>query len=194
MKIEDINELNISKDIVFLFDMDGTLIDTDLVNFLSYKNAIKSFVKPNQELQYNPNERFNRKTLKTIVPNLTKNQYQKIIEQKEENYKDLLPKTKLNKKVTDVLEQFYKTNRTVLVTNCRKERALMTLNYHNLLDKFNDFIFRQSSDNKKRINKYKNAIARLNLSAQTVIVFENEKQEIDDAINAGILNNNIFNL
>jgi beta-phosphoglucomutase-like phosphatase (HAD superfamily) len=171
--------------------LDGTLIDTDLANFLSYKNAIESIVQLDQELIYNPNERFNRTTLKSVAPNLTESEYQKIIHEKEANYQEHLPKTKLNKTVVDNLIRFYKTNRTVLVTNCRKDRAIMTLNYHNLADKFDDLLFRQSSENQNRINKYKNAISCLSLSAQTVIVFENEKQEINDAVDAGISVNNI---
>lgn len=191
-EIENIIERIINEKVVLLFDMDGTLIDTDLVNFLSYKKAIESVVKLDQELKFKPKERFNRTTLKTVLPNLTENQYQKIIELKEENYKDFLPKTKLNTKVADILIKFQNTNRTVLVTNCRKDRALMTLNYHNLFDKFNNLLFRKSSDSSSRTNKYKNAISSLSLTAQTVIVFENEKQEIDDAINAGVSINNII--
>lgn len=187
-------DINIDKNSVILFDMDGTLIETDLANFLSYKNALESFGKLDQELRYDSKNRFNRTTLKRVVHNLTANQYQKIIERKEENYINLLYKTKLNNQVATILNQYYKTNRTVLVTNSRKDRALITLNYHKVVDKFNDFFFRQSFENRIRINKYKNAISCLNLSVKNVIVFENEKQEIDDAINAGISIHNIISL
>jgi len=70
----------------------------------------------------------------------------------------------------------------------------MTLNYHNLVDKFSNLFFRPTSDNETRINKYENAISCLCLSAQAVIVFENEKQEIENAILAGISINNILSL
>ncbi len=141
--------MKITKDNILLFDMDGTLVDTNLANFLSYKTALDSFYKLKKKIKYNPNQRFNRKTLKTIVPNLSENKYQQIIQLKEKNYKKYLHKTKLNKKTTNILIKFYKTNRTVLVTNSRKDRALMTLNYHNLTDKFDDLIFRQNLDNKQ---------------------------------------------
>jgi len=190
---QDIN-LKINTDTVLLFDMDGTLVDSDFANFLSYKNAIQSVIKLDKELRYNLKERFNRTTLKTVAPNLTENDYEKIIQQKEENYKEHLSQTKLNKSVADILLQYSKTNRTVLVTNCREDRALMTLNYHNLTDKFSNIFFRQILGNENRMNKYKNAISSLSLSAQTVLVFENEKQEIEDAILAGISINKILSL
>jgi len=53
----DIN-LNINSDTVLFFDMDGTLIDTDFANFLSYQEAIKSVIQSETEIQYVPSERF----------------------------------------------------------------------------------------------------------------------------------------
>jgi len=192
-KIEQYNNLTINRDSVLLFDMDGTLIDTDFANFLSYKKAIQSVFQIDQEIQYIPNERFNRAKLKQIAPKLTETELERIIQLKEENYKENLTQTKLNKSVADILIQYSKTNKTVLVTNCREDRALITLNYHNLTNKFSDVFFRQISENGNRINKYQNAIESLSLSVKTVIIFENEKAEIDDAILAGILINNIIN-
>lgn len=125
---------------------------------------------------------------------MTEEILQKIIQQKEKNYKNHLTQTKLNKWVIDILNQYSKTNKTVLVTNCREDRAVLTLEYHNLTDKFSHLLFKQNTDNVERVNKYKNAINSLSLSAQTIIVFENEKVEIEDAILAGIPIDNIISL
>jgi beta-phosphoglucomutase-like phosphatase (HAD superfamily) len=187
-------KLYIKENDVLFFDMDGTLVDTDLANFLSYKKAIQSFIQTDIKIEFNPNDRFNRTSLKIAVPNLKEMEYEKIIQKKEENYKKFLSETKLNKSVVDILIKYSKTNKTVLVTNCRKDRALMTLNYHNLTNKFSDTFFRSNLVNENRINKYKNAILCLRLSPQTVIVLENERPEIEDAILAGIPTENIFNL
>jgi beta-phosphoglucomutase-like phosphatase (HAD superfamily) len=187
-------KLNIKENDILFFDMDGTLVDTDFANFLSYKKAIQSFIPTENLIEFKPNERFNRASLKIAVPNLTEEEYEKIIQKKEENYKEHLSETKLNKSVMDILLKYYKTNKTVLVTNCREDRAMMTLNYHKLTDKFSNIFFRNISDNGKRTNKYKSAINSLSLTAQTVIVFENERPEIEDAILAGISINNILSL
>lgn len=183
----------INANTVLLFDMDGTLVDTDFANFLSYKSAIKSVVGLDNEIQYNPNERFNRTTLKAIFPNLSDQQYNKIVLQKEENYIEYLSQTSLKNSVVEILMQYSKTNKIVLVTNCREDRALKTLDYHGLTDKFSDIFFREISDD-SRINKYEKVISRLSLSAQSVLVFENEKQEISDAILAGISIDNILSI
>jgi len=179
-------DFKINTDTILFFDMDGTLVDTDFSNFLSYKKAIQSVIQTDKDISYNPNERFNRGILKRVVPNLTETEYKKIIKQKEEYYKEHLPQTKLNKLVADILIQYSKTNKTVLVTNCREDRALMTLNYHGLTDKFSNIFYKQFTDNDEKINKFLNAISTLGVRPNIVIAFENEETEIADAKQAGI--------
>jgi beta-phosphoglucomutase len=186
--------IKISSDSVLLFDMDGTLVDTDFANFLSYKNAIQSVINQDMEIVFNPKERLNRTTLRNVIPNLAQSVYEEIIKEKEKNYYEHLSQTKINQPVVDILLKYYKTNKTVLVTNCREDRALITLNHHKLTDKFYKLLFRQISQNGNPINKYKNAISSLNLSKQRVIVIENEIQEIEFALIAGIPINNILNI
>lgn len=198
-KMEQVNtftqnvENKITTNIVLFFDMDGTLVNTNLANFLSYNKAIQSVTKSKHELTYNPFKRFNRSELKKISPNLTKIEYERIIQKKEQYYKEFQHETKLNPVVANILFKYSKTNKTVLVTNCREERAILTLNYHDLKDKFTNFFFRQFSDNSnEKINKYSYAIQTLGLSPNLIMVFENEESEIDDAIQAGINSYNII--
>lgn len=190
----NVKNLDLKENDILFFDMDGTLIDTDYANFLSYKKAIQLFIPIENKIEFNPNERFNRTSLKRAVPNLTETVIEKIIQKKEECYKEHLSETKLNKSVVDILQKYSKTNQTVLVTNCREDRALMTLNYHKLTDKFSNLFFRNFSDNGHSINKYKNAITNLDISTNKVFVFENERTEIEDAILAGISINKIISL
>ncbi len=157
------------------------------------KKAIQSLIQTDNKIEFNPKERFNRASLKMLFPDLNEEKYDAITQRKEEIYQENLSKTKLINPVVEILIKYYKTNKTVLVTNSREERALMVLNYHNLTDKFSNKFFRNTSDNGHRINKYKNAISSLSLSVQTVIIFENERPEIEDAILAGIPTKNMIN-
>jgi len=172
-------------DSILFFDMDGTLVNTNYANFLSYKKAVE-LVKSQIKIAFNPLQRFNRSLLKTVIPNLTEIELEMIIREKEKYYNDFLPETQLNNKIVGVLCKYFKTNKTILVTNCRKDRALATLNYHGLVDKFSDFFFRQFGERNGKINKFQNAIFHLGISPKLVIAFENEETEIADAKKAGI--------
>ena len=191
-KMKQINDVTqdvdnkVTTDTVLFFDLDGTLIETNLANFHSYKKAIQSVTKTEHELTYNPDKRFNRNNLKNVVPNLSETEYERIIQEKEECYKDFLHEAKINTEIADILSKYSKTNKTVLVTNCRKDRALTTLNHFKLIDKFSDIFCREFGNNDEKINKFQNAISRLRVPPNLVIAFENEETEIADAKQAGI--------
>ncbi|PJC40170.1 MAG: hypothetical protein CO043_00210 [Parcubacteria group bacterium CG_4_9_14_0_2_um_filter_48_40] len=191
--LQELKQKISNKNILF-FDMDGTLVDTNYANFLSYKKAIESVTQSKIKISYNSNKRFNREVLKSVIPNLSEAEYEKITQKKERHYKDFLSEIRLNKLVEDILLKYSKTNECVLITDCRKDRALMTLDYFNLTDKFNNIFYRQLDSNKTKINKYKKPISCLSISPKEVIVFENEEFEIADAMIAGIPDKNIISI
>lgn len=193
MDITDIQK-KIHKDSILFFDLDGTLIDTDYANYLSYKRAIISINNNYKIIPFTSGMRFNRSLLRLIIPNLTDSEYRTIIEYKEIFYKNNLQYTTINKLGKDILDKYCNTNETVLVTNCRRERALITLNYHGVYEKFSHHFYRQTQIISNKYNKFSNAIQILNISSLLVVAFENELSEIIQAINAGIINDNIINL
>tara|TARA_Y100000031_G_C8222109_1_gene386494 strand:+ start:187 stop:774 length:588 start_codon:yes stop_codon:yes gene_type:complete len=192
-KKHDINKI-ITQDKVLFFDMDGTLVDTDYANYLSFKMAIQSVINPNQFLPFNSNERFNRTILLREFPNLDDKDYQEIIRLKESFYSENIGQTKLLPYANEILNKFFELNTAVLVTNCREDRAIMTLSQHGLIDKFKHKIFRKSIDKDQRINKFKNALKTLDLEPQMIIAFENEQFEIEEAVKAGIPIENIISV
>jgi FMN phosphatase YigB (HAD superfamily) len=70
-----------SKSILF-FDLDGTLIDSDYANFLSYKKAIQEIINPNNDILYDINKRFTRQTIKELFPTINQINFEKIIQRK----------------------------------------------------------------------------------------------------------------
>jgi beta-phosphoglucomutase-like phosphatase (HAD superfamily) len=184
--IEHVIDAIISDATVLFFDLDGTLVDTDYANFLAYRKAVDCVTKSVHDIVYDADRRFNRTVLKNALPNLTKEEYQLIISQKEKCYVDYLPETKLITETAEILYKYATSNTIVLVTNCRKDRALATLNYHNLTDKCKHLFFRRLGENGVKINKFQNAIQSLGIPPELIIAFENEVAEIADAKQAGI--------
>jgi len=86
MKEKNESDTLITADTILFFDMDGTLIDTDYANFMSYQKAIHSVTNDGLELSFNPQTRFNRSYLKKVLPNLTPTDYENVIQRKEEYY------------------------------------------------------------------------------------------------------------
>ena len=183
--IKNLEGIKITTDKILFFDMDGTLVDTNLANFSAYKNAVNSVLQTETNLVYNPEIRFNRSVLKASFPHLTDKELEKVIQIKESLYDEFLNVTTLIDENVAVLLKYSKSNQTYLVTNCRKDRALKTLNHFGLIDKFTNVFYRMFDDNKK-VNKYENALSILGVPPNIVIAFENEEIEIADAKSAGI--------
>ncbi len=175
---------------ILLFDLDGTLVETDYSNFLAYKEAIHHVL--NKKITYNPKKRFNRNELLSIFPHIKRADIEKIIKIKGLCYRKYLHKTNLNETVYSLLLRYYKTNRTFLVTNSRKERALMILEYYDLKKKFEKAFYLQPDSAKGDANKFKIAISKLNVNPQLVVIFENDHTEISKALSVGILEENIL--
>lgn len=194
--VETTHELNnrISPRITILCDMDGTLVDTDYANYLSYRQAINEVTHRKYDIQFNPDKRFSRKDLKEQVPHLSDVAYKRIVLLKTEYFNSYLPETKLNSTLADIIRKYSRTNETVLVTNCREERVIATLQYHRILDNFTQVFCRDSSSGEGVANKYENSMIRLDASPEAVLVFENESADVEKAVLAGVPRENIISI
>ncbi|MDR1879273.1 MAG: HAD hydrolase-like protein [Bacteroidales bacterium] len=176
---------------VLMFDLDGVLVATNYANFLSYLKAIQQLIQSDIDLTYESNKRFTRETLKRVIPTISKNKFEEIIELKNKFYIEYLNETKLNYSVVKILNEYSNTKKMVLVTNSHKERAIVTLEYHGVMDKFNHRFYRQDT---QCSNKYEYALSFLQIPPASMVIFENENSEIDSAILAGIPENNIISI
>ena len=181
---------NLNKNI-FLFDLDGTLIETDNANFLAYREAILKIKGINLFSLNLYRERFTREKLKSIIPNLSELEYQKIIELKNTVYKKYLHETKINTLVLKAIQEYKKNSKIVLVTNSSKKRANLILEYHKLINIF-DYIFYKEDLNNQKNSKFEYALEYLNIDPRLVIIFENDESEIKEAKFVGIPTQNII--
>ena len=88
-----------------------------------------------------------------------------------------------------ILKRFSKTNRIILVSNCRRARGMETLEYHQLDKYFYRMFFLE--DRMLSENKYENAIRDLGVSSHDIIAFEDDDKEIENAQKVGIKDINV---
>jgi beta-phosphoglucomutase len=191
------NELGIKWDTILgphdilLFDLDGTLIDTNLANYYSYQVSIKRILDDNLSRPYDPNDRFTRDTLRKLYPSLSDVTFNKIIKEKNKRYEDFLPATRMMPLIVEILKKYSLSHSTVLATNCREGRAIATLKFHGLLNHFRQKYFYEQIGT-EGMNKFVFVISTLRIQPENIIVFEDDLDEIKLAFTAGISKQKIF--
>lgn len=175
---------------VFLFDLDGVIVDSDEANFNAYVESIKQIANLDTSWLVNAwkgrNGRFTRTNLQAALPMLGEDVIQKVIDRKESLFPSFLKSTKVNNEVVKVLSKYSKTNKCYLVSNSREKRARQILEYYELTSLFHDFIFGAGTDT--GYNKYEYAARNFNMDKNKTLIFENEEKEIRNAEIAGFNN------
>lgn len=211
--------MKITPEKILFFDLDGTLIDTDYLNWFSYKKACEYAENKKNEAE---KEFYDRGELvdcilhhalkfdvfRDIRENYSKFDcnkrldsnyfkkgeekclyYDEIISKKREIYSKCIYFSKKIEENVSILKRFSKTNRIILVSNCRKTRGLETLKYHQLDKYFYRMFFLE--DRMLSENKYENAIRELGVSSWDIIAFEDDDKEIENAQKVGIKDINV---
>lgn len=71
---------------VIVFDLDGTLVDSDYANFLAYEDAVTHVLSKHIKLDFSQSIRITRESLKELIPNITDKQLNDISSHKERIY------------------------------------------------------------------------------------------------------------
>ena len=174
-----------------IFDLDGTLINTNKANFLSYQEAIKNVKNIDLNLIYDNKERFTRDKLKSFIPHLTVQEFEKIIKMKTNLFQKYLKYTILNTSILEIINKFSETNKIILATNSHKIKADLLLKHYDLYNLFHKKYYKKNYLNKD--NKYKYIINNLKINSNNIIIFEDNYTERNKAIDLGVSSKNIIN-
>ena len=175
-----------SNQLTFVFDLDNTLVETDLANNLSYMDAINTVL--NTSISWDFHSRFTRNELHQLFPNLSEELYQSVIRTKNECFYTHMSETTLNTNLVKVLSVLHNTGcRTILLTNCHRERALSVCNYYGISQFFSDKYFAEDKEG----SKYE-VLIRKGYDMSSVILFENEIEGAQEAMANGIAERNII--
>ncbi|MEL7076392.1 MAG: HAD-IA family hydrolase [Cyanobacteria bacterium J06643_13] len=173
-----------------LFDLDGTLADTDSIHFAVWQDILVRYELDIDRSFYRQriSGRTNSKIIKDIIPQLTLEDAWKLATEKEETYRrlanSLLPTPGLDRLIE--LTERAKIKRAV-VTNAPEDNAVYMLKILRLTDTFPTVIMaKDAPPGKPDPAPYKLALNRLLVKGNQAIAFEDSAAGIRSAVSAGI--------
>ena len=172
----------------FLFDLDGTLVDTHRANYEAYKRALAEF---GVEVTY---EQFARGIghqartfLPWLAPGLEQADYEKIAELKADYYEESMHLTVANAHLITFLRAMKPAHKTVLVTTAKRKNAQLVLRYHGIEDAFDVIVTSEDVHASKPSPEcYALALHRIGLKPEEAIAFEDSDPGAEAAEAAGI--------
>jgi phosphoglycolate phosphatase-like HAD superfamily hydrolase len=175
---------------VLLFDLDGTLVETNEANNLAYLMAINEIMGLN--FGVNSIFRITREKLSCLLPQASKEELNKIILLKEKYFSKFLNYTRVNVELFEVLKRFKAQNRLILITRSKRERALAVLKHHGLLDYFQSTICQCQDSSLEWKSKIPELLENEYYNLQDLFLFENEEAERLDALKNGLKSNQVI--
>lgn len=172
----------------FLFDLDGTLVDTHKANYEAYKKAIGHFEVSISWNDFVPTIGGTAKDfLPRLAPGLDAAQYDEIRRLKAEYYKGLMHLTAANKPLIEFMRTMSVHYPCALVTTAQPANAHAILAHHRLVDAFAVIITAGDVQrHKPQPDGYLEALKRLKLRAEDTITFEDSETGRKAAEAAGV--------
>ncbi|MEN9519069.1 MAG: hypothetical protein RLZZ381_1657 [Cyanobacteriota bacterium] len=173
-----------------LFDLDGTLADTDSIHFAVWQDILVRYDLDIDRSFYRQriSGRTNSKIIKDIIPQLTLEDAWKLATEKEETYRrlanSLLPTPGLDRLIA--LTDRASIKRAV-VTNAPEGNAVYMLKVLRLTDTFPTVIMaKDAPPGKPDPAPYELALSRLGVKSKRAIAFEDSVAGIRSAVGAGV--------
>lgn len=180
LSINDLLRSQIRPEYVLLFDLDGTLLDTDMANNCAYEYALRKITGQSNYSALSDLRRITRKDV-AAINGIDAETLETIISVKQNDYGFLLSHGGVTPFITEyILKRHYQRNSCYLVTSADKERARELIEYYQLQSYFKDIIHTDSND------KYNDIAAKIGVNVSQIILLENEENAITNALHNGI--------
>lgn len=173
-----------------LFDLDGTLAETDSVHFPAWAEILRphGYDVDWAFFQQNISGRLNPEILAQYVPGLSPEEAEATVEAKEAHFRERAGTLEPLPGLLDFIEEGHRRGlTTALVTNAPRANALSVLGTLGLHEYFEVLILAEDvGAGKPDPAPYKAALATLNLRPEEALTFEDSPAGIRSSVAAGI--------
>ena len=181
------------ENLVLLFDLDGTLVNTDFIYQIVWKNILDEY-NIDCDLEFFNNfikGKNDEKFLKYLIPEISNADIINISKKKDDLFEQYI---KLNK--PDILIsgaynllKYYKNNKIAIVTSCNKKSAEVILNYTEIFEFVDILISANDCNNHKpHPEPYLKAIDFFSVQKKNCVIFEDSLSGFLSAYNSGVRN------
>ena len=173
-----------------LFDLDGTLADTDSIHFAVWQDILVRFDLDIDRNFYRQriSGRTNSKIIKDIIPQLNLEDAWKLATEKEETYRRLANSLRPTPGLDRLIELTESASlKRAVVTNAPEDNAVYMLKILRLTSTFATVVMaKDAPPGKPDPAPYALALERLGVDSQQAIAFEDSPAGIKSAVGAGI--------
>lgn len=170
-----------------IFDMDGTLYNTNDINYYAYKEALDRY---NVNLDYNYYCNYcNGRHYTVFISSMVNNDNEKIEDIhyiKKNAYSKYLDKVIVNEHLFNIINSIKKDYKIILVTTASKKNTMEILEYTNKKDLFDLILTADDINNPKPDPEgFNKAIEYYNANPKNCIIFEDSDVGIEAALKTG---------
>ena len=185
---------NIKKEKLALFDLDGTLFNTNEVNYLAYKEALTHYdFDFKREYWYQNCIGRHYKDFLADLNITDEERLQEIHKLKKQSYKKYLKYAKENSQLFKIIELIKPIYYIALVTTASKKNVEDILNTFDKINYF-DKIFTQEDVTKMKPDPegYLKAMEHFNIKPENTIIFEDSEVGLEAAKSSGAFYYKVF--
>lgn len=173
-----------------LFDIDGTLVDTDKVHIVAFNEMLKPFgIEVDEHFYFkNISGRTNPQILAELLPDLSKDHHQQLSREKEALFRDM---AKVIEPLPGLMELFDWADQHDIpyaaVTNAPRENAEFVIRALNAWHRFDAVVIADEvGEHKPHPLPYLTGLKKLNGDPKRTIAFEDSRAGVTSAHAAGV--------
>jgi beta-phosphoglucomutase len=176
--------------VAILFDLDGTLVNTDPLHYKAWQEILREYDLKIDEAFYQSriSGRTNSVIIQDILPHLSLKEGQQLAEDKEARFRQLAPQLKALAGLSDVLAWTDECGlKRAVVTNAPRQNAHFMLSVLGLTEVFPTVVLaEEAAAGKPDPAPYRLALSLLSVTPESALAFEDSPSGIRSSVGAGI--------